>query len=212
MSVNLDSLLEWASIICGLLYLVLIIMEKIWCWFFGIVGSALSIWLFYRTQLYSESILYIYYVIIGFYGWYLWHQKKSNTSHERIDSNDEVLDTPDDSSAEVNFREWSIVNHLIAICSCAVAAVGVGFIFHTYTDAKNAWLDAFTTLFSFFASYLEAKKVVSAWLYWIILNGITIYLYDLRELDKYKVLTVIYFISSFIGFYQWNRKYQLQKS
>ncbi|CAG5086216.1 nicotinamide riboside transporter PnuC [Parvicella tangerina] len=208
MSVNLDTLLEWSSVICGLLYLILIIYEKIWCWFFGILGSALSIWLFYRTQLYSESILYIYYVIIGFYGWYIWSKKSIAKA-----ANDLDLST-DSKSTEVqeSFKEWPILHHLISILSCGVLSLGVGYLFSNYTNARSAYLDAFTTVFSFFASFLEAKKVVSAWLYWIILNGITIYLYDLRELDKYKLLTVVYFVASFIGFYQWNKKYQLQKS
>ena len=60
--------LELIAVILGLIYLILLIKEKIACWIFGILSSAISIYLFYSIQLYSEAILYFYYVIIGIYG------------------------------------------------------------------------------------------------------------------------------------------------
>lgn len=205
MSVNLDTILEWTSVIFGLLYLILLIYEKIWCWFFGIVGSALSIWLFYRTQLYSESILYIYYVVIGFYGWYVWSKlKPQKLQPQNSDILDDTADHP-----KSNFQEWSLLSHLLSILICSLLALGLGWVFNSYTDAKNAWLDAFTTIFSFYASFLETRKVVSAWLYWIVLNGASVYLYDLRDLDVYAFLAIVYFIASFIGFFQWRKKHRL---
>lgn len=196
MNVNLDTLLEWASVIFGLLYLILLIEGKIWCWYFGIIGSGLSIILFYRTGLYSESILYIYYVLIGIYGLYAWGKK--------AESSDDILDR-DKSNTHLQYQEWPFLHHITAILICLLSSAGLGYFFEHYTDAKNAYLDSFTTVFSFFASYLETRKVVSAWLYWIILNGLTIYLYNLRELDIYALLTVVYFIASFLGFIKWRK-------
>ena len=67
--------LELIAVILGLIYLILLIKEKIACWIFGILSSAISIYLFYSIQLYSEAILYFYYVIIGIYGFWLWSIK-----------------------------------------------------------------------------------------------------------------------------------------
>lgn len=200
---GLDSILEIGGVIFGLLYLIFMIYEKIICWIFGIIGSTLSIWLFYRTQLYSESILYVYYVAIGFYGWFSW-SKKPKINNEIIDLHVE--------SNRLAFSENKIEHHLIAIVICTLLAIGLGWLFDNYTNAQNARLDAFTTIFSFYASFLEARKVVSAWIYWIILNGVTVYLYSQRELDIYALLTVVYFIASFIGYFQWRKKFRIQSN
>ena len=68
--------LELIAVILGLIYLILLIKEKIACWIFGILSSAISIYLFYSIQLYSEAILYFYYVLIGIYGFWLWSTQR----------------------------------------------------------------------------------------------------------------------------------------
>ena len=91
-------------------------------------------------------------------------------------------------------------------------AMLLGFVFKNYTDAQNPYLDAFTTSFSFIASYMETRKVLSAWLFWIVVNGVTIVLYLSKDLDIYSALTVVYFISSFIGYFSWKKKLQVNIS
>lgn len=164
------------------------IRQHISCWFFGIVGSLLSIFLFFHSQLYSEAILYFYYVIMGFYGYFLWSQKDSKNE-----------------SFILSVNEFKFFTHFICFSICSFFALGMAWLFDTYTDADRPYLDAFTTVFSFFATYLEAKKVLSGWLYWIVINGITILLYTSKGLDIYAALTVVYFLMSFVGYYQWRR-------
>ena len=68
------NVLEWISVFFNLLFVVLIIKELKIGWIFGILGSLVSIFLFYQTQLYSEAVLYSYYVVMGFYGWWRWSE------------------------------------------------------------------------------------------------------------------------------------------
>lgn len=189
MNIELNTILEVLGVLFNLLYLIFIIRENIICWVFGIIGSLISIWLFYRIGLYSESILYIYYVLIGFYGWYLWRK-------------------PNDGTEELHIHKWFPKNHIITLSVGVVIGYLMGYIFDEYTDAQNAYLDAYTTTFSFIASYMEAKKVLSSWVYWIIINGVTIWLYTSRGLDIYTLLTVVYFIMSFVGLRDWNNRYK----
>jgi nicotinamide mononucleotide transporter len=85
-------------------------------------------------------------------------------------------------------------------------ALILAWFFDTYTDADKPYLDAFTTIFSFLATYLEAKKVLSAWVYWIVINGLTITLYYSKGLDYYSGLTVVYFVMSFVGYMRWKKE------
>src|SRR5690606_42006899 len=48
------------------------------------------------------------------------------------------------------------------------------------------------TIFSFIATYLEARKILSTWYYWFLLNGISVWLQFDRELYFYSLLSVFY--------------------
>jgi nicotinamide mononucleotide transporter len=183
---ELNTFLEILAVVFGLTYLILLIKEQKICWYFGIAGSLLSIFLFYKIKLYSEAILYIYYVIIGFYGLWLWTKNDKDSNKMKVTNN-------------------SITQNLGLIGIGIGLALSLGYVFKTYTDASSPYLDAFTSIFSFIASYLEAKKIISAWLFWIVINGLTLFLYFDKDLNYYFGLTVIYTVFSFVGFVKWRK-------
>jgi len=120
-----------------------------------------------------------------------------------------LWDKKEKSDTQLKIAKKGISYHVLFVTAGLFLGSIFGYCFENYTDAENAYLDAYTTIFSFIASYLEANKIISAWLFWIVLNGITIYLYTQRGLDIYMGLTVIYFIASFIGYYKWKKNYDL---
>ncbi len=184
----MNLILEIISVGLSLIFLILLIKENINCWFFGILGSLVSISLFYNIGLYAESILYIYYVIIGFYGYYIWKNGRNNNNRFTIE--------------KIPLRK-----HILLILVGIFTALGLAYLLSTYTDASSPYLDAFTTIFSFIASYLEAKKILRSWHYWILINGVTLALYFNKGLFIYFGLTLIYFAISFYGLRTWKRKF-----
>ena len=188
MNFETNTFLEIGSVVFSLLFLFFLIRENKNCWFYGIGASLLSIFLFYRIHLYSESILYIYYVFIGFYGYFLWNKNEKDNHTLKI-------------------SQPGLSSHLLLFFIGVFSGSLLGYVFENYTDAENAYLDAFTTVFSFIASYLEARKVLTTWILWIILNGVTIYLYSQKELDWYAGLTLIYTAFSFVGYFKWRKIY-----
>lgn len=183
----MDLILEIISVVLNLIFLVLLLKEKKICWAFGILGSITSIYLFYLTKLYSECILYIYYVFMGFYGYYLWN-KGENT---------------------LKISKWGFANHIYILFLGFILSTSLGYYFDNYTSAEKSYLDAHTTIFSFIATYLEAKKVLSTWIFWIVLNGLSVYLYFTKGLNIYALLALAYFVISFYGYLEWRRKYNL---
>ncbi|TLF43201.1 nicotinamide riboside transporter PnuC [Maribacter aurantiacus] len=181
-------IIEIVSVVLNLLFLVFLLKERIICWLFGILGSLTSMLLFYQSKLYSECILYSYYVLMGFYGYYLWKQKKEG--HKSL-----------------NISKWSLISHLYILIVGISLSITMGYYFDNYTDAEKSYLDSATTIFSFIATYMEAKKVLSAWIFWIILNGLSIYLYFSRGLNIYALLALVYFVVSFYGYLVWKQKY-----
>lgn len=186
MHIESNQFIEFVGLVFGLLFLIFLINEKIICWVFGILSSLIGIYLFIETKLYSEAILYSYYVLVGIYGWRKW------------------LKGNDGSSLEISKK--SIVYHISSISIGFILSMLLGYGF-SKTDANNPYADAFTTIFSFIATYLEANKFLYGWIYWIIINGFSIWLYNIRGLNLYAILALIYFFMSIWGFLKWRKKY-----
>ena len=191
MTEQLYSIIEWTAVFSNLLFIILIIKEFRIGWIFGILGSALSVALFISAKLYSESILYLFYVGMGVYGWLSW--KGGNGKNLPI-------------------SEWKLTRHIKLFGAFILISFGLGYAFKYQTDAELPFADAFSTAFSFLATYLEAKKVLSAWIYWFFLNAFSVWLYQTRGLEVYALLMVLYALLSVIGYRQWRKSYQASNS
>lgn len=191
MDVHFYTLVEYTSVALNLIFLVLLMRESKWCWPFGILGSALAVLLFQSegVKLYSEMILYSYYVAIGIYGWIRWQSENQSNFH---------------------IRKWSVRNHLIALLVGIICWPALGWFMSEMWHTNNPHLDAFTTVFSLIASYMQAEKVLTSWHVWIVVNGLSIWLYFNRSLDVYSILAIVYFIMSFAGLLQWTKRWSTQ--
>lgn len=182
---NLSLLIEIVAVIFGVLYTVLMAKNKISCWIFGILGSLLSIYLFIvYAKLYGEALLSIFYVFAGIYGWIVWKKQK-------------VLE-------EVYQRK--IFTHVIIIVAGTVCSflLYYGLIYY-FKDAEKPLIDSFTTIFSFIATYLMAKKWIENWFYWIAIDGVSVYLYYSRGLEIYALLMFAYTIIVIYGYFEWKK-------
>lgn len=189
-SMNAYTWVETISVCLSLAFLVLLMRNNKWCWPFGIVGSALGAFLFVwpaaEVKLYSEAILYSYYVWIGVYGWIQWSGAGSKSDSSSI-------------------QTWGWKKHLYFILSGCLLAPSLGYIMSEYFSSNNPYIDAATTVFSFIASYMQAKRVLSSWHVWIVINAVSIWLYYQRGLEVYSLLMVVYFALSIAGLFQWSR-------
>lgn len=183
---TLANSLETITVLLSLTFLFLLIKENRWCWLFGILSSTISIYIFYGVKLYSEAVLYFFYVLSGMYGWYVWENPKNGK--------------------EVPISKWGGLKHILTIGVGIGCAVSLGYFFKNYTDANKSFVDAHTTVFSFIATYLQAHKYLYSWGYWLILNGVSIWLYYTQGLPIYAGLMVVYFVMSGVGFWNWRKK------
>ncbi len=180
-------IVEWIAVLLNLVFLYLLIREKVWCWPFGILASGLSIFLFLYAKLPSEAILCSYYVGIGIYGWIVWTKKREK-------------------AFAIKTYSWRVHALLIA---CGIGlSIGLGKFFEGKEYAEKTYADAFSTIFSFIASFLEAQKVLFGWLYWIVLNFFSVWLYHERGLNIYAGQMVVYGFVSIWGMYSWWKKYK----
>ena len=188
----MDLYIEIVAILFNLAYVILAAQKSIWCWLMGIIGSALSIYLFYNAGLYAESILFSYYIIMGVYGWIQWTKEDS---------------LKEDLLIEEKKLSW----HFKILVLGYLASAALFFVLKNYTDALMPLLDSFTTVFSFIATWMVARRLLENWIYWIAIDALTVYLYSSRGLNLYAGLSAIYTIMAIYGYLQWSKKNSAQK-
>jgi len=183
-------LLEIIAVIFGVFYVFLAAKNNNWCWVFGILGSAISIVLFLLyAKLYAEAILYFFYVLAGFYGWMNWKNQKK---HKQV-------------------YQHTFQKHIFILVIGSLLSFGLYFIISYFFDAaQKPLIDSFTTVFSFIATYLTAKKWIENWIYWIIIDLVSTYLYFSRGLEIYALLMFSYSFIAIYGYLQW-KKLELKK-
>lgn len=185
------SILEWLGVLSSVAYVILAAFRKIWCWPFGFLSSAIYVYICYVSNLYLETGLQIFYVAMAIYGWISW--SKHNQQN-------------------VDVIHWKLIKHSAIIIGGTMMTFGLGYYFQTYTNQASPYLDAAITVFSVFATWMTASRVVEGWIYWIIVDFAAIFLYASRDLYLSAVLYFIFTIMSVSALIQWYKKMQAQKN
>ncbi len=183
-------LLEWVAIITTFIYNYLLTREKISCWIFGIFSSVAGCILFADKQLWGQLVLYLFYAAMGVYGWWYWY---GGVNHQRP------------------VKNWpAITQILVLLCGLLFSALLI-YASASLDGIELKPLDVFITIFSLIATYKESRKILTGWLYWIVLNGLSTWLYMQANLQGMAFMAAIYFFLSISGFYNWRKSYLLAK-
>jgi len=177
------TLAEGTAVILAVLYLLLAVRQHILCWLCWIISSCLYLYVMYEAGLYMESMLQIFYIIMGFYGWSQWNR------------------SGDQGSFQVN--RWSRLNHLIAMAVILMLTFASGQVLELYTEAAMPFIDALTTWGAVVTTYMVAKKLLENWIYWFVIDSISIYLFVSRELYFTAFLFLVYLFIIVIGYRSW---------
>lgn len=179
-----DANLNWITVcaaISGILYIILAAKENVWCWLAASISVCLYMYINYDLGYYSQAVLQIFYLFMAIYGYVMWNK----LDPERI-------------------KEWSAKKHLFIIFIGAIITFIIGFILTEYVeDSEQPLLDSLTTVFSVFASYMVAKKVLGNWLYWIVIDSLIIYLYYIQGEFILALQFLVYIIIAVYGYFSW---------
>ncbi len=188
---NMFIALEIFAVIFALFYLFLAMKQNIACWYAAFISTLIYIIIYWDVSLYMESLLNFYYLLMAIYGWINWNKKS------QIDKNYVI--------------SWSYQNHIVVILLILILTIISGFSLHK-TDAVYPYLDSFTTWASVITTFMVAQKILSNWIFWIIINSVAIFLNFDRELYLTVILLMTYQVMSIYGYYQWRKSYYEYKS
>ena len=190
-AIKATSIIEWIAVISSIIYVILAAKQLIICWFFAFIGSILFVYLCFIGDLYIESILQVFYVIMAIFGWFSWNKSEIEKSI---------------------ITKWALKNHLLNIVTSGIIAIILGYCFDKFTDQANPYIDAFTTCYSLSATYMVTKKILGNWIYWIVIDIFSIYLYAQRDYNLTAVQYGLFTILAIFGFIAWQKKFKKQKT
>ncbi|MEP5763223.1 MAG: nicotinamide riboside transporter PnuC [Halieaceae bacterium] len=182
---------EAAAVVLGIAYLLLAVREKISCWYAAFASTLIYLFLFWDVNLLMESALQLYYLVMAVYGWWQWQHGGNNDSTLPI-------------------SRWQPRQHGLAIAAILLVSASSGYLLQEYSTAALPFLDSFTTWGAVLTTWMVARKILENWLYWLVIDSVSIYLYLDRELYLTAALFAAYIVIAVFGFLAWLKHFRTQ--
>lgn len=183
---------ELVAVVLGVAYLLLAMRQNSWCWHAAFWGTLIGIIIFWNVNLLMESLLSVYYLLMAVYGWWSWRSGKE--------------------AKPLPIQLWSWPKHLTALSAVALLTLVSGYLLSEHTQAALPYLDSFTTWGAIITTWMVTRKVLENWLYWLVVDAATAYMYATKELYFFTALMLVYLVMVVFGWLKWQREFQVQNA
>ncbi len=174
----------------GFVAIFLQIRQNVWYWLVSIVMVSMYIYIYIKARLYADMSLQVYYLVISFYGWYMWLFGKR--------SDDDGRQGLPVSAAPAKMRlRLGVITVLLFFL--------IGWFLQNFTNSDLPWWDSFTTALSFVATWMLARKIIGNWLIWIVVDAVSVGIYIYKDLYPTAVLFFFLTVLAVVGYRSWRR-------
>ncbi len=156
-------------------------------WPLAIVASLLYFLLFWKSRLYGDASLQLFFAAVAGWGWWQW------------------LRGTDETGRALQVRTLGLRGRAIALLALALAWPATGVFLDRFTDTDVPWWDAFPTAASILGQWLLGRKYVENWPVWIAVNVVAIGLFAYKALWLTVLLYAIFVAMSLVGWRAWHR-------
>ena len=180
--------LELLAFIFGVWSVWLAKRANIWVYPTGIIGTTITMYLFFTDRLLGDMLMNAYYSLMSIYGWWEWSRQKDGKKVRQITT--------------MTNKEKGLGLTLVLITMLFTYMV-----YHltsTEMDLSNV-IDIFTSGVFFTSMWLMARKKLESWVLWISADLITIPLYAYRGWGMLSLQYFIFTILAFQGYYAWRK-------
>lgn len=184
---ELKTILQLTGIILGLLYLWLEYRASAWLWIAGLVMPAVHGFLYFKSGLYADFGMQIYYILASLYGLAVWLGGTERNKRRIL-----IQTTP------LHLWPW-------IAASCLLALGVIYLILTSFTNSTVPFWDALTTAMSIIAMWMLSRKFTEQWLVWAAVDAITVALYIYKGIPFTASLYMLYTILAVIGYRKWSR-------
>ncbi|MDD6002283.1 MAG: nicotinamide riboside transporter PnuC [Bacteroidales bacterium] len=177
--------LEIVGTIIGFVYLWQEVKASIWLWLTGIVMPAIYTVVFYKSGLYADFGIQVYYIVAALYGFLFWKFGKKQDKPLPI--------------VHTTARQ-GVILFLITV----LVFIPIYLILTKFTDSTVPFFDSATTALSIVALWMLAKKHVEQWFVWIAVDAVSSALYFYKGIYFTAVLYAVYTVVAIYGYKKWN--------
>lgn len=177
--------LEWAAVLLGVAEVLLAKANKVWLYPTGIAATLISIYLLLKADLFAESALNVYYVIMSVYGWYHWIKKRNE---------------PPVKVSYSTRREW-IITLLITFGGWGVLYL----LLVNFTSSTVPVWDAWVSSTAWAGMWLLARRKIENWILLNVSNLFAIPLLFHKNLVLFALLTAFLFVVAIFGYFDWRK-------
>ena len=183
--------LDITTTVLGLIYIFLEYRASILLWLVGIIMPALDITLYYTHGLYGDAAMAVYYTLAAIYGWLVW---KFGHKHQQKDGE------------EMPITHMPNRLYPAAFLFFVIAWAATWFVLTHYTNSNVPVLDGFTNALSFVGLWALARKYVEQWLFWILVDAVSCYLYVIKGIPFKASLYGLYVVIAIMGYFKWKKQ------
>lgn len=181
--------LEVTAVISALIYVFLAARGNKWCFLFGLISSAIYVYITFKLNFYFDVLINLYYIVMSYFGYISWSTEKDNGTLQ-------ISTTPKN-----QLKLYVIIGVILTVI--------LAFIAEYFSNAQLAYLDAFTTIFAIIATLLVVKKQLENWLIWMVVDLVASGMYFYKELYFTALLFIIYTIIAIVGYFKWKKLLQI---
>ena len=187
--------LEILGTLSGLVCVWLLIKESVLTFPIGLLYAVITSAVVIEARLYADLVLNLYFVLMNGYGWYFWIR---GAEERQIEGKLLVASIPRN---ELAFSAVAMI----------LGTLAVGYFFSAYTDADFAYWDSLTTVASFVAMWMTARKYLESWVLWFLIDVLQIALYGVKGFSGspglyfYSFLYTVYLYMAVLGWRSWSQ-------
>lgn len=177
----------------GFIAISLQIKQNVWYWLVSIIMVTMYIYIYIDARLYADMSLQVYFLVISFYGWYMWLYGNKQNQHRS------------------ELKVSSVSGEMIPILSGITLFLFffIAWVLISFTNSDLPYWDSFTTALSFVATWMLARKVLENWLVWIVVDAVSVGIYIYKGLYPTAVLFLFLTVLAFVGYRKWKRDMSL---
>ncbi|MXV50456.1 nicotinamide riboside transporter PnuC [Pedobacter sp. HMF7647] len=176
---------EWLAVGFGVAEVLLARKNNVLLYPAGIIATVISTVLLFNVQLYAESGLNIYYLVMSVYGWIHWHRNRNEPELPITSSSrDDWFIT-----LAVSFGGWLVLYLILKY----------------FTPSTVPVLDSFVSATAWAGMWLLARRKVENWILLNISNLVAIPLLFHKQLILFALLTIFLFVIAIFGYLDWKK-------
>lgn len=181
---------EWLAVAAGVVYILLIMRQHRLGWVFGGISAAILMVLSARAKLPMNALLQCSYVVASVYGWFAWSKAKE--------------------ARPIAF--WHLRGHVLTLGACVLVSLGLAQLLAGEGVSAFPFTDSLVACAGLAATWMVARVYIENWVYWIVVDAVSMYLYFTQGLVVASLLYVLYLGIATVGFFNWLAKYRRQSA